>query len=55
MFSNRWSSTLLGSAACMEATNRLTNQGRLYWYMGSMAARSEMQKNRMEVYSPHGL
>jgi hypothetical protein len=33
----------------MDATKRLMNQGRLYWYMGSMDAKSEMQKKRMEV------
>ena len=28
------------AAAAMEALNRLTNQGREYWYMGSMLAKS---------------
>jgi hypothetical protein len=38
-----------GAAVLTLATNKLINQGKLYWYIGSMAARSLMQKKRMEV------
>ena len=31
------------------------NQLSAYWYMGSMLARSDKQKNRMEEYSATGL
>ncbi len=41
-------------AAATDATKRLTNQGSEYWYMGSMLARSVMQKNRIAVYAPQG-
>ena len=34
---------------------RLMNQVREYWYMGSMLARSEMQKKRMEEWTATGL
>ena len=34
---------------------KLMNQVREYWYMGSMLARSEMQKKRMEEWTATGL
>jgi hypothetical protein len=38
--SRRWG-TLSGLAACARlASTRRVNQGKLYWYMGSMAAKS---------------
>lgn len=37
----------LFSLLCMLDTNKLINHVRLYWYTGSMLARSEMQKNRI--------
>ena len=36
------------SALSMEPTNRFTNQVSEYWYMGSMLARSVIEKKRME-------
>ena len=39
----------------MELTKRLMNQVREYWYMGSMLARSEMEKKRMEECTAIGL
>jgi hypothetical protein len=33
----------------MDWMYKLMNQTREYWYMGSMLARSEMQKKRMEA------
>lgn len=41
------------SLEVMDVTKREENQGRLYWYMGSMFARSEMQKNKTAAESPH--
>ena len=43
------------SALSMELTNRLTNQVSEYWYMGSMLARSVMEKNRIEEWMAIGL
>lgn len=39
--------SLLFSLLWMLDTNRLMNHVRLYWYTGSMLARSEMQKKRI--------
>jgi len=39
----------------MEFTNKFTNQVREYWYMGSMLARSVMEKKRMEECTAMGL
>ena len=44
-----------GAAAAMDERKRAMNHGREYWYMGSRAARSDMQKNSVDVYVPHGL
>lgn len=46
-FSRRVGISLLFSLRCMLDTKRLMNQVKLYWYTGSMLARSEMQKNRI--------
>lgn len=43
------------SALSMELTNKLTNQTREYWYMGSILARSVMEKNRIEEWIAIGL
>jgi len=43
------------SALSMEFTNKFTNQVREYWYMGSMLARSVMEKKRMEECTAMGL
>ena len=49
MLASRWSTSSARVAAATDATNSCTNQGSEYWYMGSMAARSEMQKKSTEV------
>lgn len=38
----------------MDRMNRLMNQVREYWYMGSMLARSAMEKNRMDEWTAMG-
>lgn len=38
----------------MDRMNRLINQVSEYWYMGSMLARSAMEKNRMEEWTAMG-
>lgn len=43
------------SALSMELMNKLTNQTREYWYMGSILARSVMEKNRMDEWIAIGL
>ena len=43
------------SALSIELTNRFTNQVSEYWYMGSMLARSVMEKKRMEEWTAIGL
>ena len=43
------------SAESMELMKRLTYQVREYWYMGSMLARSVMEKNRTEEWTAIGL
>lgn len=43
------------SALSMEPMNKLTNQTREYWYMGSILARSVMEKNRMDEWIAIGL
>ena len=43
------------SALSMEFTKRLTNQAREYWYMGSILARSVIEKKRMEEWIAMGL
>ena len=39
------------SAFSIALQNRLTNQTSEYWYMGSMDARSEIQKNRIPQWT----
>ena len=39
----------------MDPMKRLMYQVREYWYMGSMLARSAMQKNRMEEWTAIGV
>ena len=49
------SSTSDFSEFSMEFTNRLINHGSEYWYIGSMLARSAMEKNRTEECCAIGL
>lgn len=43
------------SALSMDRIKRLMNQVREYWYMGSMFAKSAMEKNRMVEWTAIGV
>lgn len=49
------SSTSDFSEASIEFTNRLINHGSEYWYIGSMLAKSAMEKNRTDECCAIGL
>jgi hypothetical protein len=51
----RWCRRFSRSAVSMDRINRLMNQVSEYWYMGSMLARSAMEKNKMVEWTAMGV
>ena len=48
MLARRTATLSVLAAAAMEPLNRLTNQGREYWYMGSILPRSALIRSLSE-------
>lgn len=55
MFASLYSRTLEGTLFYTAITNKRTNHWREYWYMGSIVAKSKMQKNSKEDLNATGL
>lgn len=55
MFSNLYSSIFDGVLVSTDNTNNLENHCREYWYIGSMVAKSKIQKNNKAALKATGL